>query len=272
MSHPPTFPPVLMYHALLERPATGLPAVHIEVALFEQHLAWLHAQGYATVTVAELYRRWRANGLSDRLIALTFDDGYRSVLDHAVPALKKYGFVATLFLTTGFVGQPDFARGVPAGDRPLSWAEVRALQAAGWAIEAHSRCHPPHAGLPAARLRQELVESRQAILDQLGTPADYYAFPYGSYDQATLRGLLAAGYAAVFGARWAAARRQRPAAAAPRGNQHRLRTRRVCPPRAHWLRLGGGPLAGRRARCGVSLSAGEGFGAGWALRRIAASR
>ena len=200
-----------MYHALLPPPTLAnvpgqpkLPDVHIPAALFEQHLAWLHAEGYVTVTAAEFYRRWQARELPAHLVALTFDDGYRSLLDYAAPALKKYGFVATLFLTTDFVGQPDFstdaafAQGAPPADRPLSWPEVRALQAAGWAIEAHSLSHPPHAGLPAAELRQELVVSRQVIAEQLGTPPDFYAFPYGSYDRATLRALLDAGYAAGF--------------------------------------------------------------------------
>ncbi len=200
-----------MYHALLPHAALAnvpgqpnLPDVHIPVALFEQHLAWLHAAGYVPVTVAEFYRRWRARELPAHFITLTFDDGYRSLLDYAAPALKKYGFVATLFLTTDFVGQPDFsanpafAQGTPPADRPLSWPEVRALQAAGWAIEAHSLSHPSHAGLPIAELQQELVGSRQVIAEQLGTPPEFYAFPYGSYDRAALRALGEAGYAAGF--------------------------------------------------------------------------
>ena len=197
---------VLMYHALLAGPpAAGVHPVHIGVEAFAGQLAWLHAQGYVAVSVAELAAGRRSGPPPGaRLVAITFDDGYLSLLDHAAPLLARYGFRATLFLTTGFVGQPDFtaapdfAPTTPPGDRPLTWAEVRALRDAGWAIEAHSHRHRPHANLAPAGLRQELAHSRDLIGRELGHPPRFYAFPYGSYDRHALRALAGAGYRAGF--------------------------------------------------------------------------
>ena len=194
--------PVLMYHALLAQPVPGLHRVHIEGAMLAQHMAWLHTHGYQAITVAEWYRRWLAGRLAPKTVVLTFDDGYWSLVKRAVPVLKKYGFAATLFLTTDFVGMPAFPaafnRAVPPGDRPLAWAEVRALQAAGWDIQAHSCTHRAHAALPDAQLAMELERSQQLIADQLRSRVEFYAFPYGNYSTRVLHALVAAGYRAGF--------------------------------------------------------------------------
>ncbi|WP_210513837.1 polysaccharide deacetylase family protein [Hymenobacter terricola] len=191
-----------MYHALLAQPAPGTSPVHIAAQLFEQQMAWLHAQGYEAITVTDMHRQLTTSQLNQKNIAITFDDGYRSLVARAAPALKKYGFTATLFLATGFVGLPKFigafANAVPPDDRPLTWAEVRELQAAGWDIQAHSRTHRLHAALPAAELRSELTESKQLIAEQLDSSVQFYAFPYGNYNRHVLQALVNAGYQAGF--------------------------------------------------------------------------
>ena len=193
---------VLMYHALVEKRDSGVHPVHIEVAMFEQQLSWLHAQGYDGITVEEWYSRRLAKQRSRPAVVITFDDGYSSLVDRAAPILKKYGFAATLFLTTDFVGMPafaaEFAQAVPPGQHPLTWAEVQTLQVAGWDIQAHSCTHRPHAALPVAQMKMELESSRQTIVNQTNSRAKFYAFPYGNYSRQVLRALQDAGYWAGF--------------------------------------------------------------------------
>ena len=193
---------VLMYHALVEKRDSDLHPVHIEIAMFEQQMGWLHAQGYDGITVEEWYSRWSAKQLSRPAVVITFDDGYSSLMDRAAPILKKYGFAATLFLTTDFVGMPafnaEFAQAVPPCQRPLTWAEVQTLQVAGWDIQAHSCSHRPHAALPIAQLKAELETSKQIIVNQLNNRVKFYAFPYGNYNRQALKALQDAGYWAGF--------------------------------------------------------------------------
>lgn len=202
MSQPATS--VLMYHALVEQSRPELNPLHLDCALFEQHLAWLRAQGYAGITATELCRRLDSRLPAAKAVAFTFDDGYLSLLMLAAPLLRKYGFAATLFLTTGFVGEPDFsaqpafARDVPPTDRPLTWAEIQTLQQLGWDIQAHSYRHRPHADLSATELAAEMQSSRRCIAEQLGQAPHLYAFPYGSYSRHALAQLAQSGYAAGF--------------------------------------------------------------------------
>lgn len=194
-----------MYHALVEQPAPYLAPVHIERARFAEQMAWLAASGLLVRPLPAALAALRQPGAAGPVVALTFDDGYLSLYTHARPLLAQYGFAATLFLTTGAVGEPsydgqppEFARSAPPGDRPLTWAELGELQRAGWAIESHGARHRPLAGLPPAALAQELGQSRAAIARHLGHTATHCAFPYGRYDRRTLRALAGAGYAAGF--------------------------------------------------------------------------
>ena len=66
-------------------------------AAFARLVTNLLAKGIPIVTYPDLLTR-------DRGVTLTFDDGMRSVHEHALPVLREHGVPAHLFLTTGSVG------------------------------------------------------------------------------------------------------------------------------------------------------------------------
>ena len=114
-------------------------------------------------------------------VALTFDDGIRSVFTQALPILKSHGVPAHLFLTTGYVGltnrwpsQPPHA---PLFDM-LSWSEIETLRTAGITIEAHTESHPDLRGLSDDDLCAECERADETILSRLGSRPRYFAYPY----------------------------------------------------------------------------------------------
>lgn len=118
-------------------------------------------------------------------VALTFDDGFRSVHDAALPVLREEDAPATLFLTSGHVGgrndwrsQPAWAPRFPM----LSWAQIEALAEAGVAIEAHTVSHPDLTGLPDDAVREELESCCGVIEARLGRRPQAFAYPYGRFD------------------------------------------------------------------------------------------
>lgn len=191
---------ILMYHALVPRHEPYMARVHVETAQFAAQMAWLAASPYPVLPLAEALARLPGQ---QPAVALTFDDGYRSLLLAAAPVLAQHGFAASLFVTTdavgatSYAGQPGFAASVPRHDPPLSWPELQLLQAQGWRIESHGGSHRALAGRPVAEQAAELACSRAAIAQHLGQVPAYFAFPYGSYDRHTLRLLGAAGYQAA---------------------------------------------------------------------------
>jgi peptidoglycan/xylan/chitin deacetylase (PgdA/CDA1 family) len=123
-------------------------------------------------------------GPPDR-VALTFDDGYRSVWDEAVPVLRKAGAAATLFVTTGYLGvdnrwpsQPQESPTLPL----MSWDQVRKIHGEGWAIEAHTVTHPDLRALTDAQIECEFRAANDAIKERVGVPPAVLAYPYGAFD------------------------------------------------------------------------------------------
>jgi peptidoglycan/xylan/chitin deacetylase (PgdA/CDA1 family) len=122
-------------------------------------------------------------------VAVTFGDGYRSVLELAKPILGKLGWPATLYVPTDHVatGRPmswpgiDNWVGGPFEDEllPLSWDELRELQAAGWEIGSHTCSHPHLTTLADGDLLYELVTARTVCEHELGEECLSIAYPYG---------------------------------------------------------------------------------------------
>jgi peptidoglycan/xylan/chitin deacetylase (PgdA/CDA1 family) len=123
-------------------------------------------------------------------VALTFDDGYRSVWEEAAPVLERAGAPATLFLTTDYVGRDSRWPTLPA-DAPvfdlMSWDQARELRDLGWAIEAHTCTHPDLRALSDDAIEDELRRSNDAIEQEIGARPRAFAYPYGHYDARSLR-------------------------------------------------------------------------------------
>jgi peptidoglycan/xylan/chitin deacetylase (PgdA/CDA1 family) len=174
--------PVLMFHAIEDSGDT----ISFPPALFEQGIDQLHAHGYQALRLADVPAgRWPA-----RAVALTFDDGYQSVFRTAFPVLRRRGFTATVFLTTGAIGtSADPARPPHPGRRSmLSWPEIQEMRAAGFSFGAHTHTHPNLTRLPPGQSEREMVDSRRIIEDQLGEPVRLFAYPFGQYNR-TVRDL-----------------------------------------------------------------------------------
>ncbi|MBX6315155.1 MAG: polysaccharide deacetylase family protein [Isosphaeraceae bacterium] len=164
-----------MYHAL----ESSRSVVATDPSWFAETMAALAEAGYRTVDLPA----WIAQGRPEveRGFALTFDDGYRSVLA-AADVLPRYGFGATIFLVTGRMGDDNRWAGQPRRiptSRLLDWSDLPPLQAAGFQFGAHSRTHPRLDRLGGDVLDAELRGSRDDIEQRLGVPCRLLAYPYG---------------------------------------------------------------------------------------------
>lgn len=121
-------------------------------------------------------------------VAITFDDGNASDLEHALPALLERGLSATFFVVAGRLGTPCF----------LDERGLRELAAAGMEIGCHGMRHRPWRGLDEQALHEELVEAKTILERAIGCPVTRAACPFGSYDRRVLRGLRRSGYKHVY--------------------------------------------------------------------------
>jgi len=183
--------PVLMYHKIDAQVPTSPVGrdLTVEPAAFEAQLRYLHAHGIATITASELAHDVARGVRPERVVVLTFDDGYEDAATVALPLLRKYGARGTFFVSSGFVGTP----------RHLTWNEMRAMRAAGMEVACHGTFHLDLSTLDRAGQMAEAGGCMRRFAHYLGgAPPDTYAYPAGKFDAVTLEIMKKLGIAAAF--------------------------------------------------------------------------
>jgi peptidoglycan/xylan/chitin deacetylase (PgdA/CDA1 family) len=241
-------------------PDEGVPtrcdaSLHVPLSAFQDYLAVI-ADGYTVVPLVEIAERVRRRRAVDGLAALTFDDAYRGVLQHALPALSARQLPATVFVVSGAaaaptpfwwdllgengdVPEPLRARALrqlrgdqeavlaayPANDHampatllPATWREVRAAAREGLAIGSHTVAHRNLAALDPQGMREELERARAEIGAALGASPEEVSYPYGLHNDAVLDAARRAGYTAGVTMRFGLANRDDDPLALPRIN------------------------------------------------------
>ena len=179
--------PVLMYHEISASPF-GSARLAVPPRSFAAQIAYLRDSGFTGITAGQLASALvQGDRLPSRPVVLTFDDGFADFHEAALPILQRYGFTATLYVTTGWIRDTD----VPAGTAPgpmLSWSQLSEVAAAGIEIGAHSHRHPQLDQLSARALRSELAMSKEILEDGLRATVSGLAYPFG-YSSARVRKL-----------------------------------------------------------------------------------
>jgi peptidoglycan/xylan/chitin deacetylase (PgdA/CDA1 family) len=157
---------------------------------FEAQMKYLSDNGYHTISPDELYDSLAGTGeLPENPVLITFDDGYEDNYTNAYPILKKYGFKATIFVITSFLGKDK---------NYMTWDQARELDANGISIESHTVDHKSMTDLTDEQLRMGLVESKKKAEKELGHPVEYMAYPTGTYNLHIAEMVKEAGYKAAF--------------------------------------------------------------------------
>lgn len=171
--------------------------LRIPTERFELQLRLLIEAGFEFTTVAELAERAGGGRPPPGLVALSFDDGMSDNHSVLLPILRDLGIPATVFVTTGLIGQrnPWFSPGSDA--RMMTVDELRELDAAGIELGAHTVHHADLSQLGEADCMLEMVESRERLEEIAGTPVRTFAYPYCRYGPVAMEAAGKAGFAAA---------------------------------------------------------------------------
>ena len=113
-----------------------------------------------------------------KVVILTFDDGYESQYSNAKPILDKYGFKATFYIVCNYVG---------SGDNRMTWEEIKSLQQEGHDIASHTMNHDDLSKLTPQEVEYEVAQSKQCLLEQGISPKSFaYPFNGGSDDSSVI--------------------------------------------------------------------------------------
>ncbi|MBI1839313.1 MAG: polysaccharide deacetylase family protein [Verrucomicrobia bacterium] len=173
---------VLMYHGVNDDPepeTQGYYRLNTPVSLFQRQMDWLQENGFRTIGLHEVPAMLLSpSGMepTNRLVVITFDDGYKDFLQNAWPAMNRHGFTGTVFLPTAYIGNETMLfRRQPC----LTWAEVRDLRKEGVFFGPHTVTHRELNRLSWEDAAEEITRSKQQVEEALGEAIPTFSHPYG---------------------------------------------------------------------------------------------
>jgi peptidoglycan/xylan/chitin deacetylase (PgdA/CDA1 family) len=172
--------------------------------VFASQLTALRDGGWQPVDGAAFLRGLaEPEALPERAALITFDDGYRSVLEVALPWLERFGYPAVIFVPTDYVGRTNLFDRDNEPQEPLcDWDDLRELARRGVAVESHGASHRTFSELTTSEREGELERSKAALEAELAQAVELFAYPYGDDAGAppdVREALARAGYLAACG-------------------------------------------------------------------------
>ncbi len=191
---------ILMYH-IIDKPHSGLESRFCcTPRQFERQMRFLKNSGYRLIGLESLVEGLNGSfEIPDNAVVITFDDGFECNYHNALPVLVREKIPAVMFIVPGCVGSSNewmLSRGFPRR-KIVSWSQISSLSDAGICIGSHTQNHPDLTELSSGAVKDEVRISRQRLEDALGKSADYFAYPYGRYNQIIRDAVKDAGYKAA---------------------------------------------------------------------------
>ena len=198
-------PPILAYHKIERRLELGV--TRISPRRFARQMHRLARAGWTSLSLDEIARcATGERALGEKELAITFDDAYRGLRDHAFPVIADLGFVATCFVITDYAGKLNRWDVAYGGRRfaHLAWRDMRRWQGRGIEFASHTATHPRLTWLETDAVAREMTESRRALARALDVVPWAVSYPFGAAGSRERRIARDAGYTAGFdlAARW----------------------------------------------------------------------
>tara|TARA_B100001964_G_C14105777_1_gene541454 strand:- start:307 stop:1044 length:738 start_codon:yes stop_codon:yes gene_type:complete len=119
---------------------------------------------------------------------LTFDDGFSSDYEIALPLLMEKEMQALFFIVPSYVGRPNY----------LTWKQIKSLSDNGMEIGSHSLNHVDMVSVSKLQRMSELNDSRKIIEDQISKSIRSFSFPFGQFNNEVIKDVFDSGYEYCF--------------------------------------------------------------------------
>lgn len=168
---------ILTYHSI---DASRSP-ISVSAEAWADHLKWFASGRVRVLSLDDLIAHPDSGADA---VAITFDDGFLNTRE-ALESLRERDLPVTVFVVTHHVGGTNAWGGKDQKGIPtlplLGWKDLERLKAAGVAMEAHTRTHPPLTvtSVDPAQMDAELDGCREDLRARLGVAAGHLAYPYG---------------------------------------------------------------------------------------------
>ena len=175
--------PILMYHSLAESEGNSLK---VPPAEFKEHMQWLKDNDYYTLTPEEAYTVLTENKKpAEKIVWITFDDGYLNNYTEGFPILKELEMKATINFITSKLGSEYY----------FSLEQMKEMAASNVVnIESHTVSHLDLNTLDDGMINSELKDSKEWFDTELNQETSLLCYPAGRYDERVIQAAEANGY------------------------------------------------------------------------------
>lgn len=174
---------VLLYHSIDKPCQNDKLGLRISVQNFKSQIEYLIKNNYTILEMDELADRLSHNKVESKMIAITFDDGYKDILTNVFLILNELKIKFTIFVSPFFLdGNVDNAGYWSRWDH-LDWKDIYCLKEKGVNIGCHSGNHKDLTLLTEMELYDEIGSSKEILEKRLGCVIKSFSYPYGKFNQ-----------------------------------------------------------------------------------------
>lgn len=186
---------ILVYHRFGPTVADSMTT---RTDTFQRQLTAMRQAGFRILPLSEVVAGLKGQAdMPAKAVAITVDDGHRTVYTELLPIIQQEKLPVTLFIYPSAISNASYA---------MTWDEIRAMQATGLvAIGSHTYWHPNFkiekrrlaTDAYTALVKTQLERSRATLQRRLGVETDILAWPFGITDHGLQAAAHAAGYRAA---------------------------------------------------------------------------
>lgn len=184
--------PVLCYHHIRNFSAgssENMKSYSVTPAAFAEQMKALSDSGFQTILPGQLYEYLVYDGaLPPKPVMLTFDDTDEEQYSLGATEMNKYGFKGVYFIMTISINRPRY----------MSKDQIKKLSDSGHVIAAHTWDHHMVTKYVGADWDTQLVKPKRLLEAITGKPVQYFAYPFGLWNQAAIPELKSRGYQLAF--------------------------------------------------------------------------
>jgi len=183
---------LLCFHKIEAPPRRArIKGLYLSPDIFRRQIQELKEEGFEFVLP-----RLPENGSFLRQVSITFDDGFVSNWEKALPCMSELGCRAINYLVADRLGQTSDWEGREGGeaDQLMNESQIKEWLSVGNWIGAHTCTHPRLSLLSHEQAKEEIFSSKKKLEDRFGLPVEHFAYPYGDYSQTTVELVREAGF------------------------------------------------------------------------------
>lgn len=177
----------LLYHHISESVEDKIH--HVTPSQFEAQMAYLFKHKYKIISESELVGFVKRKiVLPLNSILLTFDDGYDDNYVNALPVLEEFGFKAMIFISPNLVNKQGY----------LTYEMIKETNKKCFFYGTHTLTHAHLLNSSKDEVEKEIIDSKTILEEKINCKINFFAYPYGTYNQGVSRLVAESGYLGAF--------------------------------------------------------------------------